>query len=155
MRRRSALTLAGLMALTACSPQPIHQQSIGFGASDVDHLELYVYQAGDEVAQYVDITDKGHIDLWTSHFDNQPLYPPNDQELDFFARGADVHGLRFHLVDGTIWERSHVFFGPGALFVDGNGTALGVARYSSMGTLPLDGSTRVDVSEAPPVRRAA
>ena len=68
---------------------------------------------------------------------------------------ADVHGLRFHLVDGTIWERSHVFFGPGALFVDGNGTALGVARYSSMGTLPLDGSTRVDVSEAPPVRRAA
>ena len=147
--RRLALALAAALALVGCGPDSLGPSPMGFEADDVTSMDLYMYKAGGESATHVTVEDRHYIDLWTEHYNTAELEPLTDDYRDLSI--GDVTGVRFHLEDGSTFERSHVFFGPEAVFIDGAGEPLGVAPMSSMGTQPSEGAQQVDVSDAPPV----
>ena len=144
--KRFALVLAAALGLAACGPDSLGTFPMGFGADDVASLELYFYQEGDDTATHVTVDDRTYIDLWTEHYNTAELKPLTD-DADISA--GDVTGVRFHLKDGSTFERSHIFLGPEAVFVDESGEPLGVAPYSSMGTQPSAGAVDVDTDQAP------
>jgi hypothetical protein len=132
-RWKLAILLPLLLLVSGCPSAPSHATStvtLQFGPSDVETLEVYSYTyaaSPSQVSRSV-VTDRRDIATWVSYFTDLPV---GDTHPDQAAvHGGDADGFRFRLRDGSVFEVTHVFFGPkhalglGNLLIWPDGTAM-------------------------------
>ncbi|WP_169514103.1 hypothetical protein [Jonesia quinghaiensis] len=111
---RSAVTIAGgtlCGLLTACGPAT--EFELAFGPSDVEYAEFYTYLYANHPREvtYTMVADRQEITEWVGFFTDIPVKPSDVTAEE--AAGLDADGIRFHLRDGTTYEVTSIFAGPG------------------------------------------
>jgi len=119
------LALVAIFALTACSSSD--RQDIGFGATDVERIDVYLYDysASPSQVRHGVIEDRRDIYGLVEGFTDVPVQALS-QELEGALVGAPAAGLRFVLFDGrsveitqvAIAPKSVVLFWPGGSVVE-------------------------------------
>lgn len=148
--RRLAVTAVLVTAMSFCAGcTPPMEESIGFGPSDVEMLDVYVYPYGasGSAAKHLEVTDKREIASWTSFFDYLPLQPDDPEQNNLI--GQQVIGFRFHLYDKENLEISQVAVGIGDIVIIQSDGSRWVSEYGSPYTGSLAEAEMVDVADAP------
>ncbi|MCC5949310.1 MAG: hypothetical protein JJT89_12735 [Nitriliruptoraceae bacterium] len=103
------VVLSGVLLAQACTADAV---TLGFGASDVEQIEVYLYEFAAEPAEVSRsvITDRVEIAEQVQMLTDAPVTDADDAgEL---VAGASSAGLRFLLRDGSTSEITRVFAGP-------------------------------------------